>query len=204
MLGQREEQKRRTRARILAAARKLFDNPGYDATTIRMIATEAGVAVGSVFTTFESKEDVLLAITWEMLDQLADEMQATFAAIGGTAREKAKVFFAEAFIAMQGRLPLMMVHLGLAWRWSHAAEVGWKGQLEKVFGIMVNTLAEGVRSGELRADIDIPLLTEVLADIFIRNVRRAWYLKLDAASVANMSARQIDLIFDGVRGQRTN
>jgi AcrR family transcriptional regulator len=202
MLGQREEQKRRTRARILAAARKLFEDPGYDATTIRMIAAEAGVAVGSVFTTFESKEDVLIAITGEVLDQLAEDMAKTFDAIGGTAREKAKIFFAEAFIALQERLPLLMVHLGLAWRWSRTVEAERKVQLTKVFKIMVDALSEGVRSGELPADTDIPFLTDILADIFIRNFRRAWFRQLDARALAALSARQIDLVFDGACGRR--
>ena len=41
MAQQRAEQKQRTRARILAAARKLFVSMGYSDTTIRMLASEA-------------------------------------------------------------------------------------------------------------------------------------------------------------------
>ncbi len=202
MLRQREEQKRRTRARILAAARKLFDDPGYELTTIRMIAAEAGVAVGSVFTTFQSKEDVLLAITGELFDQIAGDLAGAFNALGGTARERAKVFFAEAFIALSERLPLMMVHLSLAWRWSHAIEADRKAHLAKVFKIMAEALADGVRSGELPGDTDIPLLMDVLTDIFIRNFRRAWFRELSPAALAELSDRQIDLVFDGACGRR--
>lgn len=203
MLGQREEQKRRTRARILAAARKLFDDPGYDQTTIRMIAAEAGVAVGSVFTTFESKEDVLLAITGELFEKMARDLADIFNAIDGTAREKAKIFFAEAFVALSERMPLMMVHFGLAWRWSQAVETTRKTQLASVFAIAVDALSQGVRSGELPADADIPLLTDILADIFIRNFRRAWFREMTPAALAELSARQIDLVFDGVCGARS-
>jgi AcrR family transcriptional regulator len=167
-----------------------------------MIAAEAGVAVGSVFTTFESKEDVLIAITGELFDRVASDLAGTFDAVGGTAREKAKIFFAEAFIALSERLPLMMVHLSLAWRWSHAFEEDRKTRLARVFKIMVDALADGVRSGELPGDTDIPLLTDVLADIFIRNFRRAWFRELDPATLAALSARQIDLVFDGACARR--
>src|ERR1700693_629539 len=51
-LAARREETLATRARVLNAARDLFDEVGYEETTIRMVAERAGVAVGSVFTTF--------------------------------------------------------------------------------------------------------------------------------------------------------
>jgi AcrR family transcriptional regulator len=57
----RDEQKQRTRLKVIAAARALFADPGYDKTTIRMIAEHAGVATGSVFTTFASLRKTCLA-----------------------------------------------------------------------------------------------------------------------------------------------
>ena len=147
MLGQREEQKRRTRARILDAARKLFDDPGYDLTTIRMIATDAGVAVGSVFTTFESKEDVLLAITGEIFDHVAHDLADRFHAADGSAREKAKLYFNEAFAALRDRLPLLMVHFGMAWRWSPDTETAQRREQVRIFAIMIDALGCAVRTG---------------------------------------------------------
>ena len=44
-----------TRQRVIEAARELFDTQGYQGTTIRDIARNARVSVGSVFTTFASK-----------------------------------------------------------------------------------------------------------------------------------------------------
>src|SRR5262245_35998015 len=60
--GLREQQKAETRARVVEAATSLVEEKGFDATPIRMIAARAGVAPGSVFTTFESKEELLLDI----------------------------------------------------------------------------------------------------------------------------------------------
>jgi AcrR family transcriptional regulator len=58
----RAEKKQQTRLKVLKAAREMFAAQGYERATLRGIAQLAGVSVGSVFTTFESKEDVLLAI----------------------------------------------------------------------------------------------------------------------------------------------
>jgi AcrR family transcriptional regulator len=49
----------RTRAAIIDAALRLFRERGYDATTMRAIATEAGVSVGNAYYYFDSKEQLI-------------------------------------------------------------------------------------------------------------------------------------------------
>ena len=49
----------RTRSAIIDAALRLFRERGYDATTMRAIATEAGVSVGNAYYYFESKEQLV-------------------------------------------------------------------------------------------------------------------------------------------------
>ena len=48
-----------TRARIVDAATRLFREQGYDATTMRAIAREAGVSLGSAYYYFDSKEQLV-------------------------------------------------------------------------------------------------------------------------------------------------
>ncbi|MCX4090997.1 TetR/AcrR family transcriptional regulator [Nocardia sp. alder85J] len=54
----RAEQRRRTEARILAAARRLFAEVGYDRATVRAIATEAETDPGLVMRYFGSKDQL--------------------------------------------------------------------------------------------------------------------------------------------------
>lgn len=49
----------RTRSAIIDAALRLFRERGYDATTMRLIATEAGVSVGNAYYYFSSKEELV-------------------------------------------------------------------------------------------------------------------------------------------------
>jgi AcrR family transcriptional regulator len=51
-----------TRSAILDAARRLFAQQGYAATAVRPIAEEAGVAVQTLYSTFGSKQGLLLAL----------------------------------------------------------------------------------------------------------------------------------------------
>jgi AcrR family transcriptional regulator len=61
-----------TREAILEAAKTLFDERGYDATSLRMIAESVGTTKAAVYYHFPAKEQMLLELTRPMLDGLAD------------------------------------------------------------------------------------------------------------------------------------
>jgi AcrR family transcriptional regulator len=67
-----------TQARILQAAKKLFARRGYDGTTTRDLAHEAGVAEGTLFRHFENKKAILVEVAtqgWvEILTDLLTEL----------------------------------------------------------------------------------------------------------------------------------
>jgi AcrR family transcriptional regulator len=54
--------KKATRERILEVAQRLFQDKGFDETTIRDIAAEVGMATGTLFNYFASKEDVAVTL----------------------------------------------------------------------------------------------------------------------------------------------
>jgi len=58
----RTEQARQTRARMLDAAQRVFADKGYASSTIEAIASEAGVAVDTVYAGFGSKRALLSAL----------------------------------------------------------------------------------------------------------------------------------------------
>jgi AcrR family transcriptional regulator len=57
--GLRERKKREKLERIERAARVLFSENGYDKTTTRKIAQEAGIGIGTLFVYFPEKRDLL-------------------------------------------------------------------------------------------------------------------------------------------------
>jgi AcrR family transcriptional regulator len=66
----RAEAQRATRQSLLLAASRLFLRDGYVATSLANIADEAGVTKGAVYSNFESKEDLFLALLQEpIVDQ---------------------------------------------------------------------------------------------------------------------------------------
>jgi AcrR family transcriptional regulator len=58
--GRRAQNKQEIRERIVKAALSLFQTKGFDATTTKAIARKAGIAEGTVFNYFKSKDDIAL------------------------------------------------------------------------------------------------------------------------------------------------
>jgi AcrR family transcriptional regulator len=89
----RDESKARTRAELLRAANRLFLRDGYAQTSLAAIAEEAAVTKGAVYSNFESKEDLFLAIMREAGTEAAWYAPADVAqATGGDSVERAAAF----------------------------------------------------------------------------------------------------------------
>src|SRR6266513_5890075 len=59
-VGRRAQNKEAIRRRIVTAALSLFQSKGFEATTTKAIARKAGIAEGTVFNYFKTKEDIAL------------------------------------------------------------------------------------------------------------------------------------------------
>ncbi|CAO5158365.1 hypothetical protein FAIPA1_10275 [Frankia sp. AiPs1] len=86
--GTRAQQRANTEGRILAAARELFAEQGYERTTIRAVAARAGVDAGLVMHYFHSKDELFTTAAKLPPDELptggtpADVAQALLASLG--------------------------------------------------------------------------------------------------------------------------
>lgn len=65
----RNEQKKATALKIIASAKQLFSEQGYDTTTTRQIAKHAGVGVGTVFSHFKDKHQLTKALFFSELEK---------------------------------------------------------------------------------------------------------------------------------------
>ena len=69
---------------ILRAARTLFSEQGYGRTTTSALAREAGIAEGTLFRHFKSKEEVLMALLVQVRDQLMQGLERYLAPLDKT------------------------------------------------------------------------------------------------------------------------
>ena len=75
-VGKREQTKVANRQAILDAARKVFGELGYETATVRDIIRRTGLAAGTFYNYFKSKDEVYLALASEGARQFAPLLKA--------------------------------------------------------------------------------------------------------------------------------
>jgi AcrR family transcriptional regulator len=68
-----------TRSELLEVAERRFYRDGYHGTTLEAVAEEAGYSKGAVYSAFESKAGLFLALVDELIDQRLEEIASLFA-----------------------------------------------------------------------------------------------------------------------------
>ena len=156
----REEQARRTRLAILDAARLLFTEQGYAATTIAQIAARAGVAVDTVYAAVGTKP-VLTRLLMETAisgsDQAVPAEERDYVRrirAAGTASEKIRIY-ATAVTEVNARLAPL--HLVLRDAAAQAPELGelWTEIAARRAGNMRLFAQDLAVTGELRPGLDV-------------------------------------------------
>src|SRR5215475_8630248 len=73
--GKRDRNKEKTKEQILSAALQLFREKGIEGTTTKEISKKAGIAEGTLFNYFETKEDLALYFFEESLTEMIEWYQ---------------------------------------------------------------------------------------------------------------------------------
>jgi AcrR family transcriptional regulator len=165
---------RRNRERILAAAEAVFAARGAAAST-EEVAAEAGVAIGTVFRHFPTKQDLLGAILKDQLAELSekagqDDLFAFFARVVTVAAEKK---FVVELLA------------------GHGVEVGVAGPVQALSAVVGELLASAQDAGTVRAEVQ---LDEVLALL-----TAAGQGALHGGWSPDLRERTLEVIFAGLR-----
>jgi AcrR family transcriptional regulator len=197
-LGARQERKQATRARVLAAARDLFDEIGYEETTVRMLAERAGVSVGSVFTTFAGKAELLSHVMGDRVEALQAELEQLTPHLRGPTVDRLRSIMAVHYGFETRRLRLFVAYVAASFTWSREGGVTPIGRNARFRGMLAEALAGGVARGEVRPEIDPELFIDTLLAAYVWNYRRAAQDGADAPALIAEMDRQIGLLFDGV------
>ena len=184
------------RERLVRLAAELFAEKGYQATTVRNIADEAGILSGSLYHHFDSKESIVDEILTSFFDELAAASRAAVER-GGDPR----TVLAELVRVCCGTLvPHRAAITVLQNDWNYLRRFDRFDYLsrseEETERMWVEQIAEGQRSGSFRVDIDPRLTYRMIRDTIRVAVR--WFQpggRLDAQGLAD---HYITVLFDGI------
>ncbi|PZR37353.1 TetR/AcrR family transcriptional regulator [Caulobacter segnis] len=189
-MGVRNVQKAATREKVLEAARDLFNDVGYDETTIRAIAERAGVSVGSVFTTFASKAEVLSHVMEHRLGELYAEFDRVVPFLRGSTVDRLCTIFAIHYAFETRRVKLFLAHIAASYNPSNDPGVTPYGRNPRLTEMLLDVLRDGVRRGEVRDDLELPLIVDTLKAAY------AWNYRMTAAAGGELPAAQMSSVMD--------
>jgi AcrR family transcriptional regulator len=195
--GVRRTQKEATRRRVLEAARELFDTVGYQGATIREIARQAGVSVGSVFTTFASKGEILSQVMQERLAPLYAELDRVMPHLRGSTADRLRTMFGIHFAFETPRTRLFLTHIAAAYDWTLPPEAKPYGKTPRLQEIIRECLQKGVVEGDVDPVQDFQEIVDLLMAAYAWTYRLAITQNADAEAMTAVMDRQIGLIAEG-------
>jgi len=195
--GLRQTQKAATRGRVVEAARDLFVTLGYEGATIRQIAHAAGVSVGSVFTCFASKGEILSEVMQDRLEALYAELNRLAPHLRGSTADRLRSMFAIHFAFETAHVRLFLAHIAASYDWTLTARARPFGQNAHFRGLVEACLAKGVEAGDVAPEADLASIVELLVATYAWTYRLAAWENADSQTMTEAMDRQIGLIASG-------
>ncbi|MAE93593.1 MAG: hypothetical protein CL910_02935 [Deltaproteobacteria bacterium] len=191
---------RRSRARIREAARALFRERGFDATTLRAIAQRAGMGASSLYRHIRTKEELLVDELQELQEQAWHQFRRRRVSRGGpeTASERLRRFL-DAEHQLLARDPDLTT---IALRATTHPEARVAGQVlalqDRTVGLLAEIMLQGRSRGELRRGVDVLAAARTIAHT-TNGARIAWANgQLDGEACRRAIDTAVDVLFQGI------
>ncbi len=194
----RERQKAETFKLILDSARVLFDEVGFEKTTIRAVAAKAEIGLGTIYKYFSQKNGMLAAA---FHDDIYGIMEKGFQSLSNemTLKEKLLHLAMTYYTFYAARPSLSKTYLTQMFQWDKK----WMAKIMQIDAAYLEKIAglidDAIKKGEVKEDID----TQIAAMSYFSNYLYVLgaHVSLDtfqAESMIGMLDGFIDLLLSGI------
>jgi AcrR family transcriptional regulator len=158
---QMSERRQRRASEILAAAREIFLEKGFERTAVSEIAARVGVVEGAVFSYYATKRELLHEVLRELYEPLIQDVGAVYARLHGLRARLRFIIWRHVRVYVEtpslARLVLHEVRTGPEYTSSglHAMHVRYTQYVRLA-------LEDGVRDGDLPAGVDVEMVRSML------------------------------------------
>ncbi len=178
---------------ILRAAEAIFSRRDFHEVLMEDVALECGVGKGTLYRYFPSKRELYLAVMFEGIESLRDDLRAALGRPGAPAQKIDCIVRCILEHFWDRRFFFALIH-----RNEHRPEDPegreWQRRRAEIADIVQRTLAAAIRSGHMRSSIDARIGAEMLLGM-VRGVNR-YRSKHDALD--DLVAAVVDVFWRGV------
>ncbi|MFG1943453.1 TetR/AcrR family transcriptional regulator [Nonomuraea sp. NPDC048826] len=184
------------REHLVKLAAELFARKGFQATTVRQIAQEAGILSGSLYHHFDSKE----AIVDEVLSTFLDDVTARYRAAVAGGSDPRTVLTEMVRIGFATLEPHRAAITVMQNDWNYLRQFERFNYLVKaedeVEQIWVSQIRAGQAAGQLRDDVDPKLTYRMIRDTIWVAVR--WFRPDGRLDTGELAEHFVTVLFDGL------
>lgn len=180
----------RTRANILDAAARVIARDGVDGASVNEIAREAELANGTIYLHFKDKDDVALAVSLAIAEELTRQLDEALSGIDDAAERNS--WATRQFIDMAVR--------DASWGWTFYRAL-WA--LPDLRSRVASFLRADLLLGFERGDFTVPV-DDLLIDVFLSMISAALFARLSGTGGAEAGSRvsELQLRMLGVEPER--
>lgn len=184
------------REHLVKLAAELFARKGFQATTVRQIAQEAGILSGSLYHHFDSKESIVDEVLSTFLDDLIARYRTAVQA-GADPRAVLTEMVRIGFGTLEPHRAAITVMQN---DWNYLRQFERFNYLvkaeEEVEQIWVSQIRAGQAAGQFRADVDPKLTYRMIRDTIWVAVR--WFRPNGRLNTTALAEHYITVLFDGL------
>jgi AcrR family transcriptional regulator len=192
----RQAQKEKTRDLLQQKALELFKSQGYQKTTIMQITESAGLAKGTFFNYFRTKEEVLHAIhDWQMhiiekeicslanTSSLTDKLYTLLKKLANINEELGQEFIKSLF------------HVATISNMNRKNE---ENPTQIFTNIFVSLFAQGQASGEIRNDLPTAVIASTFSQLYFGTLHH-WCTNTTSQPLKELLENAFTIFFNGIR-----
>ncbi|GAA4716751.1 hypothetical protein GCM10023228_24010 [Brevibacillus fulvus] len=193
-MTRRERKKRETRQKIFNAAIKLFNEYGFESTTIDMISEEADVARGTIFLHFSSKESILANWSYERLQEIEERREEWD--FGDSCKQKVlRIYKIMNEVNIQNYdFIKVVVESSMKYRKVHESEKEVHFELRELFSDLIE---EAQERGRLKAKFNPLVAANMLENIYY-NALYDWVRSEGAWPLEEIMEEKVSIVFEGL------
>jgi len=188
------------RRRILQAAVKVFAQKGYHGAKVAAIARRADVADGTIYLYFRNKEDILVSLFAEVMDEHLSRAREELSAVEGAparlraiARHHLRVLGGNRDLAV-----VFQVELRQSTQFMERFTASW---LQDYFATVGEVIEQGQKEGTLRPDLPRKMATKVFFGALDELVT-SWIVGGKDYDLSRLAAPMVDLFLHGAAAGR--
>ena len=182
---------------IVDAAIRVFARTGYYNSRVSDIAREAGIASGTIYLYFKTKDEILVTLFREKMAEWVDVVRREIATEPDPVA-KLRRLVALHFSVLESNPDLAEV-VQIELRQGHKFFRGASAhEISAYFGLIGSVLEEGIATGQIRRDVPVKLATKMLFGA-MDQVATSWVLGKRAYRLSDAAEAVASIFLKGVK-----